>query len=74
MILEFGQFRGRKLSDLFVPITYIRWLAERGSYHLPGNRFETSWKVPIVVCIAARREMERRGWAHDGSKWVREEE
>ena len=74
MILEFGQYKDKDLSDPFVPLTYIRWLAERGSYHLPGNRFDATWQVPIVTCIEARREMEKRGWKHDGDKWMREEE
>lgn len=60
MILEFGTFKGRDLAD--IPDSYVRWLACRGTYSEPGNRFETKWKVPIDVSIHARREMERRGY------------
>jgi hypothetical protein len=73
MILEFGQFKGHDLSDRAIPDDYMRWLADRGTYTLPGNRFETKWKVPILVCMEARREMERRGWEHDGDRWHKEE-
>lgn len=62
MILSFGQFKGRALSDPNIPVRYVKWLALRGSYQEPGNRFETKWKVPIDVSIEARREMERRGY------------
>lgn len=73
MILPFGSFCGKELSDRSVPDSYIRWLASRGSYHPPGNRFETTWKVPIDIAIHARREMERRGYRHDGDRWEMED-
>ena len=62
MILPFGLYRGRTLEDADVPDSYIGWLALRKSYVSPTNRFETTWKVPIDISIAARREMERRGY------------
>jgi hypothetical protein len=73
VVLEFGQFKGHDLSDMEVPDSYIKWLASRGAYTLPGNRFETTWVVPIVVSINARREMERRGWKHNGDRWEKDE-
>ena len=63
--IQFGQFRGHDLSDETVPVSYIRWLAKRGSYTEPGNRFKTTWKVPIVLSVEARREWERR----TGERW-----
>lgn len=62
MILDFGKFKGYSLSDPAIPVRYVKWLALRGSYQEPGNRFASKWKVPIVVSIEARREMERRGF------------
>lgn len=62
MILTFGTHKGKDLTDSNLPDGYIKWLAMRGSYPEPGNRFETKWKVPIVLSIEARREMERRGY------------
>jgi hypothetical protein len=74
LILTFGSFRGCKLSDKAIPDSYIRWLALRGSYTMPGNRFETKWKVPIVVSIEARREMENRGYKRVGDWYTKEED
>jgi len=71
-VLQFGQFKGRPLSDRTIPDTYIRWLALRASYPMPGNRFETKWKVPIVTSIEARREMEKRGYKRVGDWYVKE--
>lgn len=69
MRLDFGKFKGHDLSDPAIPDDYMRWLADRGSYQEPGNRFVTMWKVPIVTCIEARRELEKRGWRHNGYRW-----
>ena len=69
MKLDFGIHIDKEFSDLSIPDNYICWLAERGSYTLPGNRFDITWKVPIIDSIEARKEMERRGWVHDGRKW-----
>jgi len=65
-ILDFGQYKGLLLSDPSIPITYIHWMASRGSYQNPNNRFETTWKVPITLAILARREWERR----TGERWT----
>ena len=73
MVIDFGKFKGKDLTDLSVPDTYIQWLALRGSYPMPGNRFEAKWKVPIVLSIEARREMERRGYRRDGDRYEKEE-
>ena len=63
MIITFGKYKGFDLSDrITVPDGYVEWMALRASYPSPENRFETKWKVPIVLSIAARREMERRGY------------
>lgn len=63
--IEFGIHRGKQLSDLTVPLSYIKWIGRRGSYQEPGNRFETRWKVPIELMVLARREWERR----TGERW-----
>ena len=61
-MLTFGAHRGKELTDPSIPDSYVEWLAFRGAYYKPENRFETDWKVPIDVSIQARREMERRGY------------
>jgi len=63
--INFGIHQGKQLSDPSVPLSYIRWIAKRGSYQEPGNRFETKWKVPIVLMVMARREWEIR----TGNRW-----
>ncbi len=71
-IIPFGSFKGRDLTDLSIPDSYIRWLTCRGRYQMPGNRLETKWKVPIDVSIHARREMERRGYRREGDSYIKE--
>lgn len=63
VIIPFGKYKGFDTSDaITVPDSYIGWLARRGAYCKPENRFETDLKVPIDLSIHARREMERRGY------------
>ena len=71
MILVFGAFKGHNLSDSAIPDSYIRWLASRGGYDSKINRFETAWKVRVDVWMAARQEMERRGYTHIGERFER---
>jgi len=71
-ILTFGVHKGKTLADPCIPNNYIIWLASRGSYPEPGNRFETKWKVPIDISILARREMERRGYKRKNDKYEKE--
>jgi hypothetical protein len=72
--LDFGSHKGRVLSDPTIPDEYMRWLASRGRYMSGKNRFEVEWKVPVVVWMAARIEMERRGYDHIGERFIRKEE
>jgi hypothetical protein len=71
-ILTFGIHQGKRLNDRSIPDDYMGWLALRGSYNEPGNRFEVKWKVPIDISICARREMEARGYQRVDSKYERE--
>jgi hypothetical protein len=71
-VLDFGIHRGKLLSD--IPIEYLSWLACRGSYQEPGNRYgDPKWKCPITISILARREMENRGFKRRGDKYYKEE-
>ncbi len=74
MTLTFGIFKGKKLSDSAIPDHYMMWLASRGTYKSKENRFETAWKVPVDVWMAARQEMERRGYRHIGERFIKEGE
>ena len=73
MKLTFGTFEGHDLSDPAIPDSYMKWLAARGRYDSKTNRFETAWKVPVDVWMAARQEIERRGYTHIGERFVKEE-
>ncbi len=68
MILNFGSFKGKELSDPSVPDDYVRWLASRGKYKSKENRFEYSWKVPVAVWMAALGEIVRRGYQVIGER------
>jgi uncharacterized protein (DUF3820 family) len=69
MTIPFGKFKGCELDQ--VPDSYCRWLAMRGSFTNPMNRFETTWKVPISLSIEARREMERRGYQRVDDTYIK---
>ena len=69
MIIPFGAHKGKDMSDPSIPDGYVRWMADRGRYNSPTNRFETAWKVPVDVWMGARREMEKRGYKHIGERW-----
>ena len=65
-ILIFGKYSGLSITDSQIPIEYLRWMAGRGKYQDPNNRFIDTWKVPITLAIIARREWEHR----TGERWV----
>lgn len=73
MTLDFGKFKGHDLSDPAIPDDYMKWLASRGKYMSTTNRFETEWKVPVLTWMAAREEMERRGYVHIGERFEKRE-
>jgi hypothetical protein len=67
--LSFGRYIGKALDDPEIPDDYIRRLASRGKYMSKTNRFETAWKVPVPLWMAAREEMENRGYRHIGERF-----
>jgi len=71
--LTFGIHKGKPLSDPSISDQYIIWMALRGSYQEPGNKFNTTWKVPIVLSILARREAEKRGYRRSGDIYRKDE-
>lgn len=64
--ITFGKYVGLQLSNETIPLSYVKWIAKRGSYRHPDNRFVTTFKVPITLMVLARREWERR----TGERWV----
>ena len=73
MILSFGIHKGKELSDPTIPDDYMKWLGSRGKYMSHTNRFETAWKVPVDVWMAARVEMDTRRYDHIGERFKRRE-
>ena len=69
MILDFGTHVGKDLSDQTIPDDYMKWLSSRGKYASKKNRFEIAFKVPLDIWLAAREEMERRGYKLIGERW-----
>ena len=74
MILDFGIHKGKELSDLSIPDEYIKWLASRGKYKSKLNQFEYAWKLPIMVWLAALKEIEDRGYKIIGERFEKEDE
>ncbi len=74
MILNFGTYKDRDLSDPVIPDIFMMWLGSRDKYMSKKTRFETAWKVPVDVWMAARVEMEKRGYRHIGERFERIEE
>jgi len=74
MRLTFGLYKGHDISDVAIPDRYMMWLGSRGKYMEKKNRFETAWKVPVDIWMAARVEMERRGFRHIGERFEKIEE
>jgi hypothetical protein len=69
MNLPFGQFKGHDLTD--IPDSYLFWLCDRGrsTYYHSLHSLDVTWKVPIPVWEAARKEAERRGFKKIGERW-----
>lgn len=69
MILRFGQYRDHDLKD--IPDGYLFYLCDRGrsTYYKSTHSLDVTWKVPIPVWEAARKEAERRGFTKTAERW-----
>ena len=69
MILSFGQFKGSSIRN--IPDSYLFWLCDRGrsTYYHSQHSLDVTWKVPISVWEAARKEADRRGFTKNGERW-----
>jgi hypothetical protein len=71
MKLNFGLHKGKRVEDL-TSDSYLQWLAKpvySGKYYKSLHSSELNWKVPLMVSIAARMELEKRGWDLIGTRW-----
>lgn len=70
MILMFGTYKGQSLTN--IPVNYCMWLAKpvySGKFYKSIHSTELNWKVPLAVKIAARAELDRRGFKLIGERW-----
>ena len=74
LILDFGIHIGKQLSDPSIPDDYMGFLASDKEYYGKKNPFELTFRVPLKVYMAARQEMERRGYKRIGERWEKEDE
>jgi hypothetical protein len=71
MVLQFGKYRGKDLQAVSDE-SYIMWLAKpvySGKFYKSLHSTELNWKVPFDVRVAARKELERRGYKLVGERW-----
>lgn len=72
MILPFGKCKGQSIRS--IPDDYCIWLAKpvySGKFYKSQHSTELNWKVPFDVKIAARKELEHRGFKLIGERWER---
>jgi hypothetical protein len=71
MIIQFGMFAGKSISDL--PASYLQWLTNQDLHSLLwGDPWQTDkFKVPAEVELAAREELVNRGYVRHGMRWIR---
>jgi hypothetical protein len=71
MKLNFGQYKGKDIAE--VPSdSYLQFLAKPvygKKYYKSLHSTELLWKVPLMVSIAARDELDKRGWELIGTRW-----
>jgi hypothetical protein len=69
-IITFGNYIGKPFSS--IPDSYMGWLAKpvySGKFYRSLHSTDLKFKVPLKVTIAARQEMERRGYHLIGERW-----
>jgi len=71
-IITFGQYKGHFYCNL--PDDYLQFLAKprySGKFYKSLHSMEKNWTVPLQAKIAAREELERRGFKLVGTRWER---
>jgi len=72
MIIPFGKYKWQPIRS--IPDDYCMWLSKpvySGKFYKSQHSTELKWKVPLDVKIAARGELERRGFKLIGERWER---
>jgi len=72
-VLNFGKYSGQAVEKL-EDEDYLKFLAKpnyTSGYYKSLHSTELNWKVPFDVKVAARKELDRRGWILKGEHWER---
>jgi hypothetical protein len=72
MTIHFGKYKGQNIQS--IPDDYCMWLSKpvySGKFYTCQHSTELKWKVPFDVKMAARKELERRGFKLIGERWER---
>lgn len=72
MRIPFGAYRGHEFTDLAVPPRYLIWMADFSEkQQVCGKPFDTGgFTVSPQMQLAAREELQRRGWTRRGLRWL----
>ena len=71
LFLQFGKYKGRELESL-TDENYLMWLAKPaygGKFYKGLHSTDLTWKVPFDVKLAARAELEKRGYKLVGERF-----
>lgn len=69
-LLSFGKYKNQSIQC--IPDDYCMWLAKpvySGKFYKSLHSTERNWSVPFDIKIAARKELERRGFKLIGERW-----
>jgi hypothetical protein len=70
-IVGFGKYKGQKISSV-QDDSYLQWLAKpvySGKFYKSLHSTELNFKVPWDISVAARKELEKRGYKLVGTRW-----
>jgi Putative quorum-sensing-regulated virulence factor len=68
MIIPFGKHKGKDVTE--VPHQYLQWAADPEAMNQTrGKPWDKPFKVPEELQLAARAELERRGFKKHGLRW-----
>lgn len=71
LTLYFGKYKGHTVQSL-KDEEYLKWLAKpvySGKFYKSLHSTEFVWKVPFAVRMAARAELEQRGYELIGERF-----
>jgi uncharacterized protein (DUF3820 family) len=71
ILLPFGKYKGTPVE--LAPSSYLMWLSDADEWEQEkGHPWGKAFKVASDIQLAARTELERRGYVKKGLRWVKE--